>query len=202
MKGRRILIAVFLLIAGWQKTTYAQSIHTDILRELKITQTLIGNADTLQPVNANLIKGKNWSMGLSPIAINQLNNSDLPIGYNLGSAIAAKGYQIQMAAGIEANIGKHLHIKLNPEFVNAQNQDFEQISQILGDRVWANYYQFLNTIDLPAKMGEGTYNKLFPGQSHITYRFKKLEAGISTENLWWGPGWKNALIMSYNAPGC
>ncbi|HQR94648.1 MAG TPA: capsule assembly Wzi family protein, partial [Sediminibacterium sp.] len=149
----------------------------------------------------NLIKGKNWNLGLSPMAINQLYNSDLPIGYNLGSAIAAKGYQIQFVGGIEASFGKHLHVKLNPEFVSAQNEDFEQISQTLGDRVWANYYQFLNTIDLPAKMGEGTYNKLFPGQSHITYRFNKFEAGISTENLWWGPGWKNALIMSYNAPG-
>ncbi|OYU55990.1 MAG: hypothetical protein CFE25_01730 [Chitinophagaceae bacterium BSSC1] len=201
MKGRSILFTAFLFLAGWQKTSYAQSVHTDILRELKITQTLIGNADTLQPVNAYLIKGKNWNLGLSPIAINQLYNSDLPIGYNLGSAIAAKGYQVQIAGGIEANIGRHLHIKLNPEFVSAQNEDFEQFSQILGDRVWANYYQFLNTIDLPSKIVEGPYQKLFPGQSHITYQFKKFEAGLSTENLWWGPGWKNALVMSYNAPG-
>ena len=190
MKLRSIFIVVFLFIVFSQQISYAQSVHNDILRELKTTQSLIGQVDTVQPVNAILIKGKKWNMGLLPIAVNQIYNSDLPIGYNLGSTIAAKGYQVQVAAGIEASIGKHLHIKINPEFVSAQNQDFEQFSQILGDRVWANYYQFLNTIDLPSKIVEGPYQKLFPGQSHINYGFNKFEVGVSTENLWWGPGWK------------
>jgi hypothetical protein len=201
MKLRPIFIAVLLLFLSKQQICFAQSVHNDILRELKITKSLTGQADTVQPANAILIKGKKWNMGLLPIAINQIYNSDLPIGYNLGSAIAAKGYQIQLAAGIEASIGKHLHIKINPEFVNAQNQDFDQFSQILGDSVWSVYYQFLNTIDLPSKIVEGPYTKIFPGQSHITYQFNKFEVGVSTENLWWGPGWKNALVMSYNAPG-
>ena len=164
MKVRSIFIAIFFLLVFRQQISYAQSVHNDILRELKITNSLMGQADTVQPVNANLIKGKKWNLGILPIDVNQIYNSDLPIGYNLGSAIAAKGYQVQIAAGIEANIGKYLHVKINPEFVSAQNQDFEQFSQILGDRVWANYYQFTNTIDLPSKIVEGSFTKLFAGQ--------------------------------------
>lgn len=202
MKTRSIKILVCLGMAAFiQNRCAAQSIHTDIFRELNITKSLIGNSDSIEPVKSTIVKRKNWSLGVLPIAINQLYNSDLPIGYNLGSAIAAKGYEVQIAAGIEASFGKHLSIKLNPEFVSAQNQDFEQFSQSQGSRIWASYYQFLNTIDLPSKIGEGTYRKFFPGQSNIKYRFKNIEVGLSTENIWWGPGWKNALIMSYNAPG-
>ena len=179
----------------------AQSIHTDIVRELNISKSLLGSSDSITPITSTIVKGKNWSLGVLPIAIDQLYNSELPIGYNLGSAIAAKGYQVLISAGIEASIGKHITIKLNPEYVSAQNLDFEQFEQAQGDRIWSSYYQFLNTIDLPNKMGDGPYNKFFAGQSNIKYQFKDFEAGISTENIWWGPGWKNALIMSYNAPG-
>ncbi|RYG43880.1 MAG: hypothetical protein EOO01_20530, partial [Chitinophagaceae bacterium] len=31
--------------------------------------------------------------------------------------------------------------------------------------------------------------------------YKKLSLGVSTENLWWGPGIRNSLLMSNNAPG-
>jgi hypothetical protein len=103
--------------------------------------------------------------------------------------------------GIQTKLGKHISIKANPEFVSAQNANFEQLSQTLGDQTWADYYRFLNNIDLPDQLGQGNYTKLYPGQSHIKYQFENVEAGISTENIWWGPGWKNALIMSFNAPG-
>ncbi|WP_404877454.1 capsule assembly Wzi family protein, partial [Klebsiella pneumoniae] len=31
--------------------------------------------------------------------------------------------------------------------------------------------------------------------------YKVLSVGISSENLWWGPGIYNSLLMSNNAPG-
>jgi hypothetical protein len=39
------------------------------------------------------------------------------------------------------------------------------------------------------------------GQSLLEYRFRPLAVGVTTENLWWGPGMWNALIMSNNAEG-
>ena len=40
-----------------------------------------------------------------------------------------------------------------------------------------------------------------PGQSSIRYDLGALTAGISTENMWWGPGIYNSMLMSNNAPG-
>src|SRR5690606_3781073 len=41
----------------------------------------------------------------------------------------------------------------------------------------------------------------FPGQSSIRLNFHPISVGLSTENLWWGPGMHNSLLMSNNAPG-
>jgi len=45
------------------------------------------------------------------------------------------------------------------------------------------------------------YQKVYWGQSSIRLNFKSLSFGLSTENLWWGPGIRNSLLMSNTAPG-
>src|SRR6266581_3369710 len=40
-----------------------------------------------------------------------------------------------------------------------------------------------------------------PGQSTIGVRFGALVGGLSTENEWWGPGIRNAIVLSNNAAG-
>jgi hypothetical protein len=103
--------------------------------------------------------------------------------------------------GIYLQVGRHITIQAAPKFGYAANPRFETMSQQLGDRVWASYYQFLNTSDIPEQFGAKFYRKVLPGQSSIRYNAGPFSYGISTENLWWGPGWRNALIMSNNAPG-
>ncbi|OYZ47249.1 MAG: hypothetical protein B7Y15_14865, partial [Bacteroidetes bacterium 24-39-8] len=193
--NKKIHLLFMLILLLLKNSSNAQSVHNDIFRELAITERLLGKLDTAYSLKPNKIN-------LLPIVLNQWHNSELPTGYNLGSGIKAKGSQILLSAGLQAKLGKYISIKLNPEFVSAQNANFEQFSQTLGDRAWADYYRFLNNIDLPDQLGNGNYTKFYAGQSHIKYQLNhQLEAGISTENIWWGPGWKNALIMSYNAPG-
>ncbi|MGB4399124.1 MAG: capsule assembly Wzi family protein, partial [Daejeonella sp.] len=55
--------------------------------------------------------------------------------------------------------------------------------------------------DLPVRFGKDPRVRLYPGQSSVRYNVKKLSAGLSTENLWWGPGMRNSLLMSNTAPG-
>jgi hypothetical protein len=43
--------------------------------------------------------------------------------------------------------------------------------------------------------------KLLPGQSFIGIKYAKLSLGVSSENLWWGPGRYASLLMSNNAQG-
>ena len=40
-----------------------------------------------------------------------------------------------------------------------------------------------------------------PGQSSISAVIGPIEVGWSTEAEWWGPGIRNALVMSNNAAG-
>jgi hypothetical protein len=158
-------------------------------------------ADSTKRIELSARNKAAFSIGFLPVTLLQQYNSALPYGWNDAGMIPAKGYQMLALAGVYARIGKHISIQFAPEFVYAANQPYDQFSPQLGERVWASYYRFLNTSDIPEQWGEKPYQKFFAGQSSIRYNFKAFSAGVSTENMWWGPGWKNSLVMSTNAPG-
>lgn len=137
---------------------------------------------------------------LLPLSIINQFNSNYPQGFNDGPMVPAKGYQQLFAVGFKGNWG-NFSFQFRPELVTAENIAFETFSLEQYPKIWENYYQWLNKIDAPEQMGNGRYNKLFAGQSAIHYHFKNIAAGISTENIWWGPGRFNSLVMSNNAPG-
>lgn len=147
----------------------------------------------------NYAKGKGIAR-LLPINLKQQYNTHHPYGWNDGSMIQARGYQVQFSEGIYSKIGP-LSVQLQPELVYAQNKDFSTFPSSQTDSIWASYYNTLNRIDNPEKYGNGSYTKIFPGQSSVRFHYKKLSVGVSTENLWWGPGIRNSLLMSNNAPG-
>jgi hypothetical protein len=135
-----------------------------------------------------------------PFTWQQQYNSHHPYGFNDGSMISAKGYQTQISFGFFFKKGL-LSLQLQPEFIFAQNAKFPTFPSQHSDSIWRNYYSVLNMIDAPEKFGSGGYAKLFPGQSALRFNYRKLSIGISSENLWWGPGVRNSLLMSNNAPG-
>jgi hypothetical protein len=135
-----------------------------------------------------------------PITWQQQYNSDHPYGWNDGAMIPAKGYQTMVSGGFFFKYGP-LSIQLRPEFVYAANPSFDGFGKGHTDQDLANYYVFANQIDLPERFGTGTYQKVFWGQSSIRLTFDPISIGLSNENIWWGPGIRNALILSNNAPG-
>jgi hypothetical protein len=46
-----------------------------------------------------------------------------------------------------------------------------------------------------------SFTKIFPGQSFVKAHIGPISVGVSSENLWWGPGINSSLLMSNNAPG-
>ncbi|HXH99798.1 MAG TPA: capsule assembly Wzi family protein [Sphingobacteriaceae bacterium] len=54
---------------------------------------------------------------------------------------------------------------------------------------------------MPDRFGDKPYPKFFPGQSSIRLTTGPVSLGVSSENLWWGPGIQNSLLMSNTAPG-
>ncbi len=144
---------------------------------------------------------KNNHISILPFFVNTQYNSHHPFGWNTGAMIPSAGAQLLVSGGIFAQYGK-FSFQLQPEIVYAQNLSFGTFPTEFADVIWSSYYQWLNKIDNPEQYGNGSYKKLFPGQSAILYHpSPSIAMGISTENIWWGPGIFNALILSNNAPG-
>lgn len=155
--------------------------------------------------NGNFENDK-YKIQLLPILwINQYD-SHHPEGFNDGAMVPAKGYQTIISTGFYYK-SDYLSIKIQPEFVHATNPEYEGFplvrkEQILADLRWFQYYgYFLNYIDLPERFGDRAYNKVLWGQSSIRLTLNSMSVGFSTENLWWGPGMRNSLLMTNSAPG-
>lgn len=137
---------------------------------------------------------------LLPLSFQTQINSDHPYGWNDGAIIPAKGLQTLLSAGIFAAYGP-LTIQFKPELVFAENSEFETFNKNQYDVLFARYYDIYNNIDLPVRFGTSGYAMAYWGQSSIRLNYKSLSFGLSTENLWWGPGIRNSLLMSNSAPG-
>jgi len=136
-----------------------------------------------------------------PVVWQNQVNTHHPYGINDGSMVQARGYQTQISAGLFAQIGP-LTIQLRPEYVYADNTKFQKLSEAPNKEYFitpiTNYY---NRIDLPDRFGDNDYSKLSWGQSSIRLNAGPVSFGLSNENLWWGPGVRNSLLMSNNASG-
>ncbi len=130
---------------------------------------------------------------------NQIN-STLPQGWNDGAMIPSVGYQTLLSAGIYAEY-RFFSVQLRPEYVLAQNGDYPGFNGKTQQEWYQWFRRIGNQIDLPERFGDGWYSKFLPGQSSIRLNFHPVSIGISTENLWWGPGIYSSLLLSNTAPG-
>jgi len=136
-----------------------------------------------------------------PLSWQQQYNSDHPYGWNDGAMIPAKGYQTMVSGGFYFKYGP-LSIQFRPEYVYAANPPFDGYAvNGRSNSDLSAYYAYHNYIDNPERFGNGQYSKAFWGQSSIRLTFGPVSIGLSNENVWWGPGIRNALILSDNAPG-
>lgn len=108
-------------------------------------------------------------------------NSRRPFGWNDGVMIQARGLQVMGRAGFYARYGI-VELQAAPEWVYAANTRYD------------------TSMNWGSNVG-GVYNKFFPGQSSLGIRLGAVSMGVSTQNLWWGPGQRSSLLMSNNAPG-
>ena len=130
--------------------------------------------------NGVLYQDKRTFVGLLPVNLLQKLNTDHPYGWNDGAMSYSKGYQFQASGGVYAS-WNNLKIQLRPEYISTANGKYET------NRNW----------------GEVTTSvkKILPGQSSIRYDLGGVSLSVSTQNLWWGPGIYNSMLMSNNAPG-
>ncbi len=135
-----------------------------------------------------------------PFNMQTLGSSDHPYGWNDGPMIPANGLQAVVSGGVFMQYGP-LTVQLKPELIAAGNAAFENLDKNHYDVFFARYYDIYNNIDLPMQFGRSLYGAAYWGQSSIRLNYKSMSVGVSTENLWWGPGIRNSLLMSNSAPG-
>jgi hypothetical protein len=136
---------------------------------------------------------------LLPASIQYRNNSNYPYGWNDGSMVPARGGQAKLSIGILAKY-RFFSLQFQPELVTASNRKYDEFAATPGYG-WHWYYTFGNRIDMPEYFGKGVYSAASWGQSSIRVNFDPVSVGFSTENLWWGPGIRNSLLMSNTAQG-
>jgi hypothetical protein len=130
-------------------------------------------------------------------------NSDIPFETNSGGVWNGRGETIAGTAGVRASCGRW-SVRLQPEMWYAANRDFSIIASGAPDRsAFANPFHSGNdwSADLPVRFGVQPLLVLQPGQSSIEFTLGPFAAGFATESQWWGPGIRNAIIMSNHAAG-
>lgn len=105
-----------------------------------------------------------------------------------GKFIQARGYQHWSSVGVYGSFGP-FSLQIQPEFIFAKNKSYD----------WG--FPKEGKIEYVEFFGNGSYSKFLPGQSSLRINQGAFSLGVSTENIWWGPGQYNSLLFSNNAFG-
>jgi hypothetical protein len=140
-------------------------------------------------------------------------NSAIPFSLNEGGMWAGRGLAMRFTGGAELTNGR-LRVVIAPEFSLSTNAQFDRITKgaiyypdpTVPETRYGNgfanpWYARPYSADLPWRFGKDGFSRLIPGQSGIWYDSGPVEFGATTENMWWGPGTRNAIVMSDNAAG-
>jgi opacity protein-like surface antigen len=162
---------------------------------------MIRSMSTLQELNGHALSDKFNLEGIS-LRHTLQNNSKMPLSFNQGTMYPAVGFQRRWSLGVHFT-WKFLDVNLQPEWVLAENSP---TPPFLGNQedgnYWARYFFIMNNVvDQYSQFGNQPLKTLFPGQSRIAFKFNNISTGISTENNWWGPGYRNSLVMTNEASG-
>jgi len=140
-------------------------------------------------------------VGVLPRIENTIN-SELPVPLNDGPQWAGRGWTTALSGGVRLETDR-LSVGIMPQVVYTRNLPFFVFQSLDTSRsVFASpWHGSIESADLPLRFGDRPITQIFPGDSWVEARVGDVGIGASTENLWWGPGLRNALLMSNNAAG-
>ncbi|MGV3710373.1 MAG: capsule assembly Wzi family protein [Gemmatimonas sp.] len=141
---------------------------------------------------------------LSP-EVRVVRNSALPFSLNDGPMWAGRGANTQYTFGVDARF-RMVRLVVAPQITYSENRRFQTIPGIIGPpdnrSEWSNpFHPSSSSIDWPLRFGDRALRTTTAGQSSLTVSAYHIDAGIGNENVWWGPGQQNAILLSSNAPG-
>ena len=136
-----------------------------------------------------------------------ISNSTLPYSLNDGSLWAGRGWSSRLRAGLEVQT-RRVHLILVPELLQTDNLGFRMPPDWVTlprppDRssLADPWHTTPESIDLPIRFGTSAFTHWDWGQTTLDVDLGRITAGVSSENEWWGPGIRNAIVLSTNAAG-
>lgn len=126
-------------------------------------------------------------------------NSDFPRNTNDGAVWAGRGLSGTLRGAVEAR-WRGFTARVAPTFGYSQNRDFT-LGTGPGTSATPFAYPWQQNIDFPQRFGTASLTFADWGQSSLRFDAGAFTAGFSTENLWWGPGYRNAIVLGSSAPG-
>ena len=166
-----------------------------------LSQTNVFNPTEQSKLSAYIygLPDDDLAVQLLPVRLQYQQNGSYPYGGNDGPLIPSKGGQVLLTGGIFAKY-KFITLQLQPELMTARGAFYDGMGNLRGYGLeW--YRAVGNKIDMPEYFGRGGYSGAYLGQSSLRFNFNAVSFGVSTENLWWGPGRENTLLLSNTAPG-
>ena len=154
--------------------------------------------------------GKRWIAGeLIYPQLLFVRNSGLPFSQNNSSLWAGRGISTRALLGFRLE-APHFSFVFAPQVVASENsywltnhnyfQPLIPLSYI-GRGFTFPYYFYTFPIDQPLSFGSRRIRSFDLGESTALLHAGGVQLGISNENQWWGPGIRNAMLLSNNAPG-
>ena len=149
----------------------------------------------------------------TPATAGAFVNSGYPDDRNNGPVWEGRGLSVAVSGGARLR-WRAVSAALAPTIAFQQNGDhdfFEEPRRAFSPERnrWINYSRFVYArpghlpgwIDLPQRFGESAFWSAHPGESYLRVDPGFLSAGVSTENLWWGPGLRNSILLSNTGAG-
>lgn len=143
------------------------------------------------------------ALDVIPAAVSLTWNSELPFARNDGGVWAGRGRTVLASAGVRGRCGP-LRGQFAPEIWRSENEHYQVLpSPNLNRSNFANPFHWspASSIDMPSRLGTSPVTVLQGGQSSISVVAGPVEVGWGTQSEWWGPGIRNALVMSNNSAG-
>ena len=134
-------------------------------------------------------------------------NSSIPFSTNYGAMWAGTGLSTRTLVGFKLE-SHRARIIFAPEVILSTNNgwvlrhDFF-VPDLPPDRSPYDlpFYVGNYTIDQPMRFGKAPIHRIDLGETTALLSSDRFAFGFSNENEWWGPGIRNAIVLSNNAPG-
>ncbi len=123
-----------------------------------------------------------------PVDSRLVVNTGYPSDKNNGALWAGRGLSTALSGGVGLRWGA-LSAAVAPELMYQGNAEF--VVSSLGR----------DGLDYPQRMGTTSFALLDPGRSFVRVDAYGVTAGVSTENLWLGPGRMSSILLSATGPG-